>query len=111
MSSQKMSNEQLVLRIKAGENVADNMLQLWQQNKKFVASIAKKYAAYEEIEDLIQQGYFGMCNAVNGYDPESGGFVPVLCFFLDPTDLIQVRGRVWKGGKDPNTFSGNADEI
>ena len=34
MSSQKMSNEQLVLRIKAGENVADNMLQLWQQNKK-----------------------------------------------------------------------------
>lgn len=33
MSSQKMSNEQLVLRIKAGENVADNMLQLWQQNK------------------------------------------------------------------------------
>ena len=48
MSSQKMSNEQLVLRIKAGENVADNMLQLWQQNKKFVASIAKKYAAYEE---------------------------------------------------------------
>lgn len=72
MSSQKMSNEQLVLRIKAGENAADNMLQLWQQNKKFVASIAKKYAAYEEIEDLIQQGYFGMCNAVNGYDPESG---------------------------------------
>lgn len=27
MSSQKMSNKQLVLRIKAGENVADNMLQ------------------------------------------------------------------------------------
>lgn len=72
MSSQKMSNEQLVLRIKAGENVADNMLQLWQQNKKFISSIAKKYAAYEEIEDLIQQGYFGMSNAVNGYDPESG---------------------------------------
>ena len=41
MSSQKMSNEQLVLRIKAGENVADNMLQLWQQNKKFISSIAK----------------------------------------------------------------------
>lgn len=72
MSSQKMSNKQLVLRIKAGENVADNMLQLWQQNQGFIRSIAKKYAAYEEIEDLIQQGYFGMCNAVNGYDPENG---------------------------------------
>ncbi|MFR6581366.1 MAG: sigma factor [Ruminococcus sp.] len=72
VSSQKMSNKQLVLRIKAGENVADNMLQLWQQNQGFIRSIAKKYAAYEEIEDLIQQGYFGMCNAVNGYDPENG---------------------------------------
>ena len=46
MSSQKMSNKQLVLRIKAGENVADNMLQLWQQNQGFIRSIAKKYAAY-----------------------------------------------------------------
>ena len=72
MSSQKMSNEQLVLRIKAGENVADNMLQLWQQNQGFIRSIAKKYAAYEEMEDLVQQGYFGLCNAVNGYDQDSG---------------------------------------
>lgn len=39
MSSQKMSNKQLVLRIKAGENVADNMLQLWQQNQGFMYSI------------------------------------------------------------------------
>ena len=67
----ELSNEQLVLRIKAGENVAGNMLQLWQQNQGFIRSIAKKYAVYEEIEDLIQQGYFGLCNAVNGYDPES----------------------------------------
>ena len=72
MSSQKMSNKQLVLRIKAGENVADNMLQLWQQNQGFIRSIAKKYAAYEEMEDLVQQGYFGLCNAVNGYDRDSG---------------------------------------
>lgn len=72
MSSQKMSNEQLVLRIKAGENVADNMLQLWQQNQGFIRSIAKKYAAYEEMEDLVQQGYFGLCNAVNGYDQACG---------------------------------------
>ena len=72
MSSQKMSNEQLVVRIRAGENVADNMLQIWQQNQGFIRSIAKKYAAYEEMEDLIQQGYFGLCNAVEGYDRESG---------------------------------------
>lgn len=28
-----MTNEQLVLRIRAGENTAANMLQLWQQNQ------------------------------------------------------------------------------
>lgn len=68
----KLSNEQLSLRIKAGEDVAGNMLQLWQQNQGLIRFIAKKYAAYEDLEDLTQQGYFGLCNAVNGYDPECG---------------------------------------
>ena len=106
MSSQKMSNEQLVLRIKAGENVADNMLQLWQQNKKFVASIAKKYAAYEEIEDLIQQGYFGMCNAVNGYDPESGvSFLYYASFWIRQT-LYRYVEECGKVVRIPTHFRG-----
>lgn len=37
-----------------------------------VSMIGAPSKYYEEIEDLIQQGYFGMCNAVNGYDPENG---------------------------------------
>lgn len=111
MSSQKMSNKQLVLRIKAGENVADNMLQLWQQNQGFIRSIAKKYAAYEEIEDLIQQGYFGMCNAVNGYDPENGGFFSALCFFLDPAEYTWLHRRLRKNCEIAKTFPGEVDEI
>lgn len=66
-----MTNEQLVLRIKAGEAVADNMLTLWQQCQRFIFTIAKKYSAYEDIEDLTQQGYIGLCNAVDGYNPDS----------------------------------------
>ena len=65
-----MTNEQLVLRIKAGEAVADNMLALWQQCQRFIFTIAKKYSAYEDIEDLTQQGYIGLCNAVDGYNPD-----------------------------------------
>ena len=33
----KMTNEQLVVRIQAGEETAANMLQLWKQAKAFVA--------------------------------------------------------------------------
>lgn len=72
MSKGKCSNEQLVVRIKAGIDVADNMFQLWQQNQGFVATIAKRFRGYEDMEDLMQQGYIGLCQAVDGYDPDEG---------------------------------------
>lgn len=64
-----LTNEQLVLRIKAGENTAANMLQLWEQNKGFIYKIALKYQEYEEIDDLMQQGYLGLYDAIDNYDP------------------------------------------
>ncbi len=67
-----MTNEQLVIRIRAGIDVAENMLQLWQQNQGFITAIAKRFQGYEDMEDLRQQGYIGLCNAVDGYNPEEG---------------------------------------
>ena len=67
-----MTNEQLVIRIKAGIDVANNMLQLWQQNQGYITSIAKRFQGYEDKEDLMQQGYIGLCNAVDGYNPDEG---------------------------------------
>lgn len=67
-----MTNEQLVTLIKAGDNVAENMLLLWQQNRRFISSLAHRYRGYEDIEDLEQQGYIGLCDAVDGYRPEEG---------------------------------------
>ena len=67
-----LTNEQLVLRIKAGENTAANMLQLWEQNKGFIYKIALKYQEYEEIDDLMQQGYLGLYDAIDNYDPSQG---------------------------------------
>ena len=49
-----MDNEQLVARIQAGENEAENMLQLWQQNRGFIATVARKYTSLAEMEDLEQ---------------------------------------------------------
>ena len=67
-----MTNEQLVIRIRAGLDVADNMLQLWEQNRGFIATIAKKFCGYCEFDDLMQEGYLGLCRAVDAYDPDEG---------------------------------------
>lgn len=40
-----MDNEQLVARIQGGDNEAENMLQLWKQNKGFIAMMARRYSA------------------------------------------------------------------
>lgn len=65
-----MSNEQIVDEVQNGVNVEDNMLQLWQQNKGFIYKTAKKYSQYAEMDDLLQEGYLGLCEAVKHYEPE-----------------------------------------
>lgn len=78
-----MTNEQLVLLIKDGVDVSGNMLLLWQQNRRFIAKIASGYKGYEELEDLNQQGYIGLCNAVDGYRAEEGvPFINYAAFWI-----------------------------
>lgn len=68
-----MTNDELVALIRSGEDRDGSyMLQLWQQNIGLIGMVAKKYAAYEDIEDLKQQGFLGLCDAVRCYDPEAG---------------------------------------
>lgn len=56
MEDVEVTNEQLVARIQAGVDVPDNMLRLWQQNQGYIGLIAKNYQAFEDIEDLKQEG-------------------------------------------------------
>lgn len=65
-----MTNEQLVIRICAGINEADNTLQLWQQNRGYINKIVNHYKAYAEEEDLQQEAYLGLCEAIRHYNPE-----------------------------------------
>lgn len=90
------SNEQLVARIQAGENEADNMLLLWQQTKRFISMLAKKYIGHAEIEDLEQEGYLALCNAVEKYDPDKGvTFINYAAYWMRQymTRYIQNYGR------------------
>lgn len=81
-----MTNEQLVARIRAGEDEAGNMLTLWQQNKGFIAMFARKYSNQTEFDDLMQEGYIGLCKAVQSYDPERGfSFISYAAFPIRQT--------------------------
>lgn len=67
-----MTNEQLVICIQAGEEVADYMAQLWQQNQGIIGKLAGKYSHLAEEEDLKQEGYFGLWEAAWRYNPKEG---------------------------------------
>lgn len=67
-----MTNEQLVLRIKAGDNIAQNMEQLWLQTEKFIRTIVQRYNGLEETDDLIQEGYLGLQEAVDRFNIDKG---------------------------------------
>lgn len=78
-----MDNEQLVARIRAGEDVAKNMLELYNQNKGFLAKMAKRYQGYAELEDLMQEGYIGLSEAVSHYDADQGAsFIHYAAFWI-----------------------------
>lgn len=67
-----MTNEELVARIKTGIDVTDNMLSLWEQTRSFIHMMAKRYQGEIDIEDLEQEGYLSLYDAIDGYDTDMG---------------------------------------
>lgn len=65
-----MTNEQLAACIKAGE--VDRMGELYSQVRRFIHGIAWKYRTAAELEDLKQEGFLALYDAVRGYEPEAG---------------------------------------
>lgn len=64
-----MTNEQLVQRIQMGIDVKVDLEQLWQQNKGYIYAMAGRYGFNsEDREDMAQEGYLGLCEAVKSYD-------------------------------------------
>lgn len=89
-----MTNEQLAIRIKAGIDVANNMLQLWQQNRGFIHKIVNQYKAYAEEEDLEQEGYLGLSAAVVHYNPDEGvTFIHYASFWIKQYIARYIRGN------------------
>ena len=63
-----MSNEEIVLQIKNGYSVTDNMQILYERNLPLIKMYIKKYSVYETMEDLLQEAYLGLWEAVQHYE-------------------------------------------
>lgn len=63
-----MSNEELVLEIKKGNRAMENLQVLYDNNLPLIKNIIKPYTKYERKEDLLQEAFFGLYNAVRKYE-------------------------------------------
>lgn len=63
-----MTNEQIVSEIRNGYSVTDYMQLLYESNLPLIKKFIKPYAAYEPMEDLVQESYFGLWEAVQHYE-------------------------------------------
>lgn len=63
-----MSNEELVERIRNGYHVTENMQVLYENNLPLIKRFIKPYTHYEPEEDLLQEAYFGLWEAVQHYE-------------------------------------------
>lgn len=63
-----MSNEEIVSEIRAGRSVSENMQDLYERNLPLIKKTIKPFAAYEPMEDCLQEAYFGLWEAVQHYE-------------------------------------------
>lgn len=67
-----MTNEQLAARIRSGKNVGNNMAALYDQVKDFIHAMAYKYHGQGELEDLEQEGFLALYDAIDHYEADQG---------------------------------------
>lgn len=67
-----MTNEEIVQKIKQGEDVQSNLQLLFEQNRKFLWKTVKKYEGIMEHDDLMQEAFLGLWKAVDKYDESQG---------------------------------------
>ena len=105
----EISNEELAARIKAGEKKLTD--QLWQQIEAFVWFRARSFynlcdmhgLVRVELEDLVQQSYIAMVEAVHYFEPEKGGFLTMLDYRLK-TAFANVAGFRLAGQRNDGIF-------
>lgn len=68
---QVITNEQIIQKIKQGEEINANRLLLWEHNQTVIKTVLKPFCAFYEVQDLLQECYIIMQNAVDNYSLDS----------------------------------------
>lgn len=69
-----MTNEERVLLIQGGEDRAENLERLYYDNMNLWDFAIKPFLPFGDIEELRQQAFLSMAEAVKYYKPERGAF-------------------------------------
>jgi DNA-directed RNA polymerase specialized sigma24 family protein len=109
-----MTNEDMALYIKWGD---DSLIPaLWVQIRPFIHQRAKQRlmetpAHMREFEeDLVQEGYFAMMEAIEAFDPLTGyKFLTYMRYPLMSCFNTFLNTRTAKGKKDPNRYAISLD--
>lgn len=81
--TKKLSNEELVARIRAGQNIKGNMQQLYNQNLPLIRQFIRLFLGYEDEADLLQESYIGLWQATLHYEiSENVLFMTFACYWI-----------------------------
>lgn len=89
-----MTNEQLVVRIQAGEDKDGRLMaQLWEQNQGFLSMLANKYKSAADYDDLMQEGFLGLCAAVEHFQPDKDALFLTYAKFWIQQHMLRYISR------------------
>jgi RNA polymerase sigma factor (sigma-70 family) len=75
-------NEEIVAEIRAGVSVNENLTLLYYNNLSLIKHLCKRYEPYSDLEDLWQESYFAVVEAVEHYDSSKGKFLTILPYYI-----------------------------
>lgn len=92
-----MSNEELVKLIQHGIDVNQNLSVLYEQNLGMIRKLARHYANTNNMEDLVQEAFFGIKYAVKMWSSEMG--VPFIHYAI-----IAIRSYMLRYSNNDNNI-------
>lgn len=91
-----MTNEELIEQIHKGVYPSEYMGKLYEQNKGIICKIAKRYTSRADIEDLMQEAYLGLYEAVKHYENDSEvKFITYATFWIKQSMQRYVENNVY----------------
>jgi RNA polymerase primary sigma factor len=91
-----LDNEKILQKIKRGESANElrsDLKLLYEGNLPFIRKICRPYAAYVPLDDLLQESYFALLEAVDHFDPDKGKFVTCLSTYVKKTVLCYIANK------------------